>query len=610
MRRGGVEQDEITWNEVSGATHYKLYRSTTSGGLYTRIGGDISVTRYRDDELSVKTAYYYRLEACNIGGCSGQSPEVSIAGGSLGAGRDEISSDLNLFGITFFGGRAYVEEASIGVILSYAVEADGVLSGARFGTFAPIPNLLGVGDIAFSGERIYVAVRAPAKIISFEVDVNGSLSAARDEITTGLNFPLAIEFSGGRAYVANYDLSGNEDKIISYAVGEDGRLSAARDEITVGLSVPSALAFSGGRAYVADGRLDKIISYAVGEDGRLGATRDEITTGLSGPIAISFAGGRAYVADLNLGKIISYSVGADGVLGAGRDEITAGLSSPSAIAFSRGRAYVVDSGIGKIISYPLLLPPVAPDAPRGVEQDEITWNEISGATHYKLYRSTTSGGLYTRIGGDISVTSYRDDELSVSIYYYYRLEACNIGGCSGQSPEVSIAGGSLGAARDEITTGLFFPNAIVFSGGRAYVADSLFGKIISYAVEADGGLGVARDEITGFSLGPRDIAFSGGRAYAVDSIRDKIISYAVGADGVLGAGRDEITTGLSSPRAIAFSDGRAYVADSHLDKIISYAVGADGVLGAGRNEDNDWFVYAARPRVFRRSGLCGGFPPR
>ena len=215
--------------------------------------------------------------------------------------------------------------------------------------------------------------------------------------------------------------------------------------------MPLALAFSDGRAYVADSHLDKIISYAVEADGVLGVARDEITTGLSSPRALAFAGGRVYVVDSHFDKITSYPVRADGVLGAGRDEITTGLPDPFAIAFSDGRAYVADIDLDKIISYPLLSPPVVPDAPRVVAQSEIAWNAVSGATHYKLYRSTTSGGSYTRIGGDISVTRYRDGELSVKTAYYYRLEACNVGGCSGQSPEVSIAVGSLGAARDEIT---------------------------------------------------------------------------------------------------------------------------------------------------------------
>ena len=150
---------------------------------------------------------------------------------------------------------------------------------------------------------------------------------------------------------------------------------------------------------MTDNDYAKIISYAVGADGILGAGRDEITIGLSDPFALAFLGDRAYVTDIDLDKIISYAVGADGILGAARDEITTGLSEPLGIAFSDGWVYVADFSRDKIISYPLfqILPPVAPDAPRVVAQSEseieIAWNAVSGATHYKLYRSETSGGL-------------------------------------------------------------------------------------------------------------------------------------------------------------------------------------------------------------------------
>ena len=712
----------ITWSAVAGATHYKLYRATVSGGPYTQIGEDISATGYLDSGLFAKTAYYYQLEACNDNVCSGRSPEVSAATyRPLGAGRDEITTGLsNPRALAFSGGRIYVVDdvspSDEDKIISYAVGKDGELSVGRDEIMT---GLSSPRDLAFSGGRVYVA--DSRKIISYPVGADGILGSARDEITLDLA-PSAIAFSGERAYVT--DVLG--DKIISYAVGEDGRLGSARDEITTGLNGPNALAFSGGRIYVVDedfsgNEEDKIISYAVGENGELGVRRDEIT-GLHRPLAIAFSGGQAYVLD-NFARIIFYAVDANGRLGAARNEITPGLSNPRAIAFSGRRAYVANydrnSG-GEIISYPLLSSlsfAVAPDAPRVVTQSgseiEIAWNAVLGATHYKLYRSATSVGLFTlQVGGDISVTRYRDDfsaniyyyqleacnsygcsgrspaakvvpampmavaqsdseisitwsavagathynlyratvsgglfelieentsatgyldsGLSVTTAYYYQLEACNDNVCSGRSSEVSaatygslgaardeIAGlrdlralafsggrayvadvvrdkiisypveanGELGAARDEITTGLSYPRALVFSGGRAYVADSALDKIISYAVGADGRLGAARDEITTGLFTPCAIAFSGDRAYVADpDLRSEIISYAVGADGRLGARRDEITTGLSYPCALAFSGGRAYVADSGREKIISYPVGAEGRLGAGRDE--------------------------
>ena len=586
---------EIAWNAVLGATHYKLYRSATSGGVFTLVEGDISITRYRDDNLSADTSYYYQLEACSGNDCSGRSPEVSgatYADGSLGAGRDEIVADLSdPAALAFSGGRAYVTDFGFDKIISYPVGAGGELGAGRdeitIGLSVPFA-------IAFSGGRAYVTDIAFDKIISYPVGAGGELGAGRDEITTGLLNPLALAFSGGRAYAADAVLN----KIISYPVGAGGELGAGRDEITIGLSVPFALAFSGGRAYVADTRHDKIISYPVGAGGELGAGRDEITAGLNDPFAIAFSGGRAYVTDFGFDKIISYAVGAGGILGEARDEITTGLSYPQGIAFLGGRAYVADldrfGNEDKIISYPLFSSvafTVAPDAPRVFAQSdreiEIAWNAVLGATHYKLYRSETSGGTFAQVEGDISITRYRDDNLSADTSYYYQLEACNGDECSGSSPEVSAmtyAAGSLGAGRDEITTGLSGPYPIAFSGGRAYVADFDLSKIISYPVGASGELGAGRDEITTGLSRPTALAFSGGRVYVADDILEKIISYPVGAGGELGVGRDEITTGLDFPTALVFSGGRAYVADRDLAKIISYPVGSGGELGAGRDE--------------------------
>ena len=576
---------EIRWSEVARAMHYKLYRSTVSGGSYSQIGGDIAAISYRDSGLSVKTAYYYQLEACNSGGCSGRSPEVAASTyGSLGAARDEITSLFSPRAIAFSGGRAYVADENLDKIISYPVGANGKLGESRdeitIGLISPTA-------LAFSGGRAYVAdrdfSRDSDKIISYAVRANGKLGESRNEITTGLRLPSAIAFSGGRAYVADRDLRRDNDKIISYAVEANGKLGEFRDEITTGLSSPEGIAIASGRVYVADANLDKIISYAVGADGSLGESRDEITTDLRLPSAIAFSGGRAYVADAILDKIISYAVGTDGSLGESRDEITTDLLDPRAIAFSDGRVYVADRDLNKIISYPLIRisPPAAPDAPRIVAHSgsevEIPWNAVSGATHYKLYRSETSGGLFESIGGDISVTRYRDSGL-----YYYQLEACNSGGCSGRSFEVACDG-ALGESRDE-TGGLGRPYGIAISDGRAYVADRDLGKIISYPVGEDGSLGVALDEITTGLMRPAGIAITGGRVYVVDIGLDKIISYPVEEDGGLSAGRDEITTGLSSPFGIAIAGGRVYVANQGFSNIISYPVGEDGGLGAARNE--------------------------
>ena len=546
------------------------------------------------------------------------------ADGVLGTRRDEITVGLsNLAALAFSGGRAYVVDGgSNDKIISYAVGADGVLGAGRNEITDGLSNPVA---IAFSGGWAYVVEEVNShrdKIISYPVGADGVLGVGRDEITTGLDTPRAIAFSGGRAYVA-------DSGIVSYAVEAGGILGAGRDEITTGLDTPRAIAFSGGRAYVADSGFDndKIVSYAVEADGSLGAMRDEITTGLSRLRVLAFSGKRAYVAEEFFSKIISYplsrlsppvapdaprvvaqseiEIAWNAVLGATHYKLYRSATRDGSfeqvggdISITRYRDgdlsantyyyYRLEACNGDECSGHSPAAKTASAAPMAAAQSDsaisITWSAVAGATHYKLYRATVSGGPYMRIGEDITAIGYLDSGLSVKTAYYYQLDACNDSGCLGRSSEIlAFTYGSLGASRDE-AAGLPFPFAIAFSGGRAYVAEASNNKIVSYAVGMEGSLGVSRDEImTGLDT-PRAIAFSGGRAYVVDGSDDKIVSYAVGVEGSLGEGRDEITTDLSRPKALAFSGGRAYVARFGFDKIISYVVGADGSLSAGRGE--------------------------
>lgn len=55
---------------------------------------------------------------------------------------------------------------------------------------------------------------------------------------------------------------------------------------------------------------------------------------------------------------------------------------------------------------------------------DLSWVAVSGAESYRIYRSSSSSGVYTFIGTS-STTSYRDKELKESTMYYYRVSAVN-----------------------------------------------------------------------------------------------------------------------------------------------------------------------------------------
>ena len=589
---------EIAWNAVLGATHYKLYRSETSGGLFAPVGGEISVTRYRDSGPA-NTFYYYQLEACSGNECSGRSPAVGTAPAMpspMAATQSDSAISITwsaVAGATHYKlYRATVSGGSLTPI-GGKITATEYIDGNLDANTSYYYRLESCNDNGCSGRSLEVSEttapetpempgtpETPTAVAQSESAISISWSAVAGathyklyrSATSGGSFTQIGGDIAATDYVDDNDLAANTSYDYQLESCNDNGCSSRSPKVsaTTAPAIPSAPA-----AMQSDGAISITWSAVAGAT-HYKLYRSETSEEQFDRVGDNIAA-TEYV-DGNLDANTSYYYRLESC----NDNGCSGRSP-----------------VGSAITAPAM--PAVPTA--AAQRDSmivITWSAVAGATHYKLYRATVSGGAYTQIGEEIAATGYLDSNLSETTAYYYRLEACNSGGCSERSPEILVETyGSLGAGRDEITTGLFDPVAIAFSGGRAYVVANYLDKIISYPVRAGGILGAGRDEITGGLNHPIAIAFSGGRAYVVDRSPNKIISYPVEAGGELGAGRDEITTGLEFPTEIAFSGGRAYVVDGDLDKIVSYAVGAGGELGAGRDEI---MTSMSNPRALAFSG--------
>ncbi|HVR99039.1 MAG TPA: exo-alpha-sialidase [Thermoanaerobaculia bacterium] len=62
----GTAQVNLSWSAVSGATQYRVFRATTSGGPYTQVGSTAGTT-FSDTGLTCNTVYFYVVRAFN--GC-------------------------------------------------------------------------------------------------------------------------------------------------------------------------------------------------------------------------------------------------------------------------------------------------------------------------------------------------------------------------------------------------------------------------------------------------------------------------------------------------------------------------------------------------------------
>ncbi len=83
--------------------------------------------------------------------------------------------------------------------------------------------------------------------------------------------------------------------------------------------------------------------------------------------------------------------------------------------------------------------PTAPSAPQnltataGVGYVGLSWNAVSGATGYNLYRSTTDGGPYSLISPNLSGTAFTDSQVTAGTTYFYVVRAINTAGGSPDS---------------------------------------------------------------------------------------------------------------------------------------------------------------------------------
>ena len=89
----------VSWNSVSGANGYNIYRSTSASGSYANIGNS-STTSFTNSGLPASTTYHYKVSAYNNSGESYQSSSASAttlsSGGGGGGGATVPSTPTNV----------------------------------------------------------------------------------------------------------------------------------------------------------------------------------------------------------------------------------------------------------------------------------------------------------------------------------------------------------------------------------------------------------------------------------------------------------------------------------------------------------------------------------
>ena len=111
--------------------------------------------------------------------------------------------------------------------------------------------------------------------------------------------------------------------------------------------------------------------------------------------------------------------------------------SPSTAASSSGTLSIVSNAKGS----PAAIPVTGVGVAQVQHSVSLSWNGVSTASGYNVYRSVTSGSGYTRMNSGLdAATSYSDSSVQDSQTYYYVTTSVNSSGTeSAYSAEVSVA---------------------------------------------------------------------------------------------------------------------------------------------------------------------------
>ena len=445
----------LTWNAVSGAASYNVYRATTSGGegavpIKTGAGG----TSWSNTGLTDGITYYYQVSAVSSVGEGALSTEAqAISGAPLTAPVIKAvggSAQITLSWTTISGATSYNLYRTVGGVTvlyqagltSAAYTNTGLTNGTSYAYQAAAVNATGQGTLSNTASATPggTALAAPANLAAsagsnsvglYWTAVTGATSynlyrstVAGGEGSAPVTAGIGYAPSPSSPYTDSSAVNGTAYyyKVAAVSSAGEGGLSNEASATPGSAQLPApVLKATAGSAQVS-----------LAWTGLSGAASYNIYryTSAAGWIVLQLGVSAASYTDTAVSNGTNYTYEVAGVNAGGQ-----GAFSNTATATPGSAALAAPGGL---------------TATPGVNLVTLSWNAVSGASSYNVYRSTTAGGegaSPVAVGAGTSYASYTDNNLVNNTTYYYKVAAVAAAGEGALSGEVSATpGGTLLAA--------------------------------------------------------------------------------------------------------------------------------------------------------------------
>ncbi|MES2527358.1 MAG: fibronectin type III domain-containing protein [Bdellovibrionota bacterium] len=413
----------LTWTATTGASSYKVYRSTTSGSYGAALATP-GTNSYTDATVTNGTTYFYTVVSVN-GSDSAMSTEVTVLPISTFTFSSAVAGGATSATLTWTaatGAAAYDVQYGLSAG-SYVGTLPGVTSpytnntlSANTTYYARIVarNAVGAGTTVYSSElSVKTSPTAPAGLtatattsqvaLSWTASTGATAYKIYRGTTSGALTLLASPAGTGTTYT---DLTAVNGTTYFYAVTA---INPAESALSSEVSAQPIAAFAL-TSVVAASTTSLTVTWpattgATAYDVRYGTATGSYTTTVSGQTS------PYTITGLTSGSTYYVVVRARNTVGTGANVQTAEVSAVTPLGAPAGLAATASPG--SVV---------------------LTWSTVTGASSYRVYRGTTSGSL-TLLASPAALT-YTDNTAANGTTYFYAVSSYN-GSESVQSAEVS-----------------------------------------------------------------------------------------------------------------------------------------------------------------------------
>ncbi len=461
----------VTWNGVARTIRYEVYRADTQGGSYTQLG-ETTGTVYSDATVIPNTTYWYRVKACNRGGCSELSEPDS--GYAQGEGVPEVPTGVSATDGLYTDRVRVTWNASPGAT-SYEVWRDvaqggpyslrGTVAGTTYDDLDASPGVVYWYKVKACNPSGCSAFSAPDSGFTFPsapdpvTNVSASDGTYTDRVrvtwtasTGAANYEVYRADSEDGTYARRATVTGTSYDDTGVTVGTTYwyKVKACNTAGCSAFSVPdpgfaSAGGGGGGGGGGGTGQLPAQPRNVAATDGTH-ADKIRVTwSSVSGATSYRLYRSNDSTFDITTDRIAeTTSTSFDDVHHATNNPLDLCVDYWYAVsamnATGEGPLSVADAGYRgtRVTGVPTV------SATDGVHATKIvlTWNEIKGATTYEVWRAGSFGGPYTKVGDkaeaaddDTNTTVTFEDTTVTTVpdywekTFYYRVKAYGEGAC-------------------------------------------------------------------------------------------------------------------------------------------------------------------------------------